>query len=521
MGIGGLLLNLKDITEHVHIKEYAGKKVAIDTYVWLHRGSYSCASQLCQNIPTDKYVEYCMHRVRMLRHWKVKPLLVFDGAALPAKKRTEANRFRSRVHHQQLGMECMQQGKTKEAREHFVKAVDISPDVAYRLIAKLKEEDVDFIVAPYEADAQLAFLSQNGIVDCVVSEDSDLLVYGCRRVMFKMDDCGKGQQICLDRLHECRSPIDLSTFNQKMFRQMCILSGCDYLASIPGIGLKKAYSLIKAHGNATRGIYYLKNRGSAVPENYEQLFEQAEFTFLHQRVWDPVQLQLAHLTTLPEILEALEENDRDFLGPLLSREQAQGVATGHLHPETKLIYAPPQPATAASTTKPMLRKSLPLPAPVPNVPRIQSFFSPQAKQSEEVKNASASTVSPYFAKKISPPSGLQKSKFTINRTPSSPTLQLPRPQSPIAKAPKTPTFRMNQFHKSSAAPSPAVDASNPNPSEEEDMNGIQGKENRIMMVTSRFFSKGSDSSELDSSLISAPTPCTVSTSLHAKFRLNS
>lgn len=54
MGIGGLLLNLKGITEDVHIKEYAGKKAAIDTYVWLHKGSYSCSTELCQGLPTDK-----------------------------------------------------------------------------------------------------------------------------------------------------------------------------------------------------------------------------------------------------------------------------------------------------------------------------------------------------------------------------------------------------------------------------------------------------------------------------------
>jgi exonuclease-1 len=38
------------------------------------------------------------------------------------------------------------------------------------------------VVAPYEADAQLAYLSRNRMVDFVISEDSDTLPYGCRRV---------------------------------------------------------------------------------------------------------------------------------------------------------------------------------------------------------------------------------------------------------------------------------------------------------------------------------------------------
>lgn len=38
------------------------------------------------------------------------------------------------------------------------------------------------MVAPFEADAQLAFLSLEGFADVVISEDSDLLVFGCKQV---------------------------------------------------------------------------------------------------------------------------------------------------------------------------------------------------------------------------------------------------------------------------------------------------------------------------------------------------
>jgi exonuclease-1 len=39
-------------------------------------------------------------------------------------------------------------------------------------------------VAPFEADAQIAFLQQNGFADIAISEDSDSLVYGCDQVVF-------------------------------------------------------------------------------------------------------------------------------------------------------------------------------------------------------------------------------------------------------------------------------------------------------------------------------------------------
>ena len=42
-------------------------------------------------------------------------------------------------------------------------------------------KDVDCIVAPYEADAQLAYLMKIGITQFTITEDSDLLVYGCEK----------------------------------------------------------------------------------------------------------------------------------------------------------------------------------------------------------------------------------------------------------------------------------------------------------------------------------------------------
>lgn len=47
----------------------------------------------------------------------------------------------------------------------------------------LRQAGVQLIVAPYEADAQLAFLSRTGAVDVVITEDSDCLPYGCKKVI--------------------------------------------------------------------------------------------------------------------------------------------------------------------------------------------------------------------------------------------------------------------------------------------------------------------------------------------------
>lgn len=50
---------------------------------------------------------------------------------------------------------------------------------------------IEYLVAPYEADSQLAFLASipacRGGVSAVITEDSDLVAYGCSRILFKCD----------------------------------------------------------------------------------------------------------------------------------------------------------------------------------------------------------------------------------------------------------------------------------------------------------------------------------------------
>jgi 5'-3' exonuclease len=54
------------------------------------------------------------------------------------------------------------------------------------ILKTLRDNKIDFIVAPYEADAQLAYLDKIGFVDAVLTEDSDLVVFGCKKVIVKV-----------------------------------------------------------------------------------------------------------------------------------------------------------------------------------------------------------------------------------------------------------------------------------------------------------------------------------------------
>ena len=41
---------------------------------------------------------------------------------------------------------------------------------------------MSYVVSPYESDAQMAFLLETNVADFAITEDSDLLAYGCKEV---------------------------------------------------------------------------------------------------------------------------------------------------------------------------------------------------------------------------------------------------------------------------------------------------------------------------------------------------
>jgi len=46
----------------------------------------------------------------------------------------------------------------------------------------LKRANIEYVVAPYEADAQMAYLDRTDRVAAIITEDSDLILFGCKRV---------------------------------------------------------------------------------------------------------------------------------------------------------------------------------------------------------------------------------------------------------------------------------------------------------------------------------------------------
>ncbi|CAM1504247.1 Fc.00g018380.m01.CDS01 [Cosmosporella sp. VM-42] len=331
MGVSGLLPLLKSIQKPTELKKYGGQTLGVDAYGWLHRAAYSCALELGQDKPTKKYITAAMHRVRMLRHFGVTPYMVFDGDYLPSKAATEDSRAKKREEKKKVAMELLRAGKAAQATQEFQKCIDITPEMASALIQQLKKLDIPYVVAPYEADAQLVYLERKGLIDGILSDDSDLLVFGAKKLLTKLDQYGNCIEISRKDFCACRE-VSLTGWTDTEFRRMAIFSGCDYLDGLPGVGLKTAYRMMRKTKAPERVVKMVQFQGKRVSENYLVRFYQAELTFLHQWVFCPEKKELVHLTELDGTRTAEE---MPFIGAPVEKEIARAVAKGDMNPITK------------------------------------------------------------------------------------------------------------------------------------------------------------------------------------------
>ncbi|KAH0267643.1 PIN domain-like protein, partial [Aureobasidium melanogenum] len=375
MGIQGLLPLLKSIQKPCHLKQhFSGKTLAVDAYGWLHRGTIACAIDLAQGKPTRKWLDFVMHRVRMLQHFNITPYLVFDGDYLPSKSGTEKDRAARRRDSKVKGLEYLRLGKASQAQAELQKSIDVTPEMARQLIDELRKLNLPYIVAPYEADSQMVYLERCGLVHGIVSEDSDLLVFGARCLLTKLDQYGECIMIKRDDFTACRE-ISLVGWSDADFRLMAILNGCDYLPGIEKMGLKTAYRMIRKHKTVERIVRSAQFEGKIkVPPGYLEAFANAEATFLYQWVYCPESRCLVNFT---EPASDVDLTQFPCIGKHIEAQVAAAVAVGDLHPHTKQPLCPPKILRNAFQSGSRNRAQALQTPELKKHKSIDSFFKPQ------------------------------------------------------------------------------------------------------------------------------------------------
>ena len=223
----------------LHLKEFTGKRIAVDTSIYMYR--FSGEGALLENM-------YLMCSV--FRHYNINAVFVFDGPPPPQKtdlielrrkKKDEAKR-----QYEVLAKIIKEKARTpgpcsttteiddisetmRELKKKFIHLRDCD-------IADVKELLVSFgfstIDAEGEADALCANLSLKKRVDACMSDDTDMFVYGCPVVLRNislLNHSAVAYNMC-----EILKTLSLS---QSEFKMMCVVCGTDYTQMSPmGVG---------------------------------------------------------------------------------------------------------------------------------------------------------------------------------------------------------------------------------------------------------------------------------------------
>ena len=207
----------KDTLKQIHFSELYGKKVCIDTMIYIYK--YIKDGELLEN-----FYKMCIQ----FRKYNIKPLFIFDGN-IPEEKTHEIKRRK----------EIKEKAKLELQKLNIIKNLSESDELKKKelekMIIKPNNEDINnvkklielcgykYIVSEGEADTLCCYLVQKKIVYACISEDMDMFCYGCSRVLRYFNI--RHNTMVLYNLSEILKKIDMNYIN---FKWLCILSGTDY-----------------------------------------------------------------------------------------------------------------------------------------------------------------------------------------------------------------------------------------------------------------------------------------------------
>jgi flap endonuclease-1 len=245
MGIKNLNSVIKESMKKTTFNKLRGSIIGIDFSLFLYRFVYN------KNNP----IECFLRQVQMFFRHKILPVYVIDGDA-PLEKQTILDK---RAHTRQKLYDNIADLLDQQSENN-------SPTTSSRInseISKLERRCVVFsqkqvqdilyffellgipvIRENEEADFILAKLSAANKIDYILSDDSDVLAFGAKRVLKNF--CIKEEKCELYVMEDILAKLGVTS---QKFLDVCILCGCDYTMKIRNMNCGKSLQLILQWGS--------------------------------------------------------------------------------------------------------------------------------------------------------------------------------------------------------------------------------------------------------------------------------
>jgi flap endonuclease-1 len=252
--------------------DLSGKKIAVDISIYLYK--YVGDNSLIENM-------YLM--ISIFKYYNITPIFIFDGKP-PAEKKAllkmrRENKLDAEKEYNRL-KSSLETVIDDSGKQEIIENMDaLKKQFIYvnkQHIEKVKQLIIGFGATYYdaqgEADELCAMLVVKKKVWGCMSEDMDLFVYGCPRVLRYFSLINR--TAVLYNFKEILSTLDITL---KEFRQICVLSGTDYNVfqdEKNGMNLHKTIKLFKKYKKSkeTKDFYewIIKNNPECI-ESYDLL----------------------------------------------------------------------------------------------------------------------------------------------------------------------------------------------------------------------------------------------------------
>ena len=212
-----------DSIRSISIAELSGKKIAVDISIYLYK--YETENILLENM----YV-----LLSILRNYNVIPIFIFDGKAPTEKKTLIQQRINEKIdaeNEYKFLKEKLNDNLTDEDKQDIIETMDqlkkkivyITKDKIEKVKELIRSYGATYYDAPGEADELCSMLVINKTVWACLSEDMDMFVYGCTRVIRYFSLINHTAV-----LYYTKGILDELKLTQHEFRNVCVLSGTDY-----------------------------------------------------------------------------------------------------------------------------------------------------------------------------------------------------------------------------------------------------------------------------------------------------
>lgn len=237
--------NCKNGVSVIKMENLRGKYIAIDTSIYLYRF-----------LQEEVLLENFYLLLSLLKFYNITGIFVFDGKPPEEKYKLIDKRnivkAEARKKYKELEMKINDndyereekndiQNEMVELKKKFVKLERYHIDSIKKLITAFGESYID---AEGEADQLCAKLVIKKIAYACLSEDMDLFIYGCPRVLRYLSLLN--ESMVLYNLSEILKELEISLSD---FRQICVLSGTDYNNDNNGLDLYKSVEFYKSYKN--------------------------------------------------------------------------------------------------------------------------------------------------------------------------------------------------------------------------------------------------------------------------------